>query len=170
MTKIFCQNCYSTTNAIAASVHDVNTNGTCSKCGSEAILSPEVVAGALRGGANAERRTESTSSEDNWSHSPQGGRGRRMLEYNHSFIHKTDINEVLIRWHPELERWWDGHYFQLNYNFLYYRNTNCYSPTLDVLLENKDGSQRYITFEVTLKKLEPVDSEQVIARAHEIEP
>lgn len=167
MTKIFCQNCYSTTHAIAASVWDVNTNGTCSKCGSEAILSPEVVAGAINAPPG---RTESTSSEDNWIHSPQGGRGKRMLEYNHSFVHNTDIRALLEANDFRIARWWDGHYFQLNYNFLYIRNGDCYSPTLDILLENKDGSQEYITFEVTLKKLHPVDSEQFSANAQKIEP
>jgi hypothetical protein len=162
MTKVFCQDCFELTKDVSKSVWDVNTFGRCSRCGSDAVLSHEVVAGAQKA---AERRVETTSSEDNWSNSPLGGRGRRMIPENESYFGSENVR-ILLRHHgaSELEEWWDGHYFFRCDNFMYYQDAIApmgrYNSTMELMLENRNGSQRYITFEVTIKKLEVTDSNE----------
>jgi hypothetical protein len=160
MTKVFCQNCFDNTKDVSKSVHEVTTNSKCSVCGSDAIISHEVVAGALRA---SERRSVDQTSEDNWSLSPLGGRGRRLLEENESHLSAANIRTLLIQYGAfDLEHWWDGCYFFRCSNFLYCmpagESVGRYTPTLDIMLENRNGSQRYITFEVTMKLLEITDS------------
>src|SRR5271169_3862378 len=92
--KIFCQNCFDASHDAAKSVHEANINGTCSKCGSNAVLSHEVVAGAQRA---AERRSVDQTSEDNWSLSPLGGRGKRCLEENESHLSAQNVRALLVQ-------------------------------------------------------------------------
>lgn len=134
---IFCQTCFETTHNTQRSVWEIDTNGRCSKCGSEAVIDAILMATM----ANITQATRE--------------RERRSVPYNTDLLRSQDIRDFLSIHDPEAEGWWDGTYFEHHLWFLLHVCGNGF----ELMLENRNGEQRSIVFSVKLQ-LEVSDCEK----------
>jgi hypothetical protein len=130
---IFCQACFESTHDPTKSVWEVDTNGRCSKCGSNAVLDARVVASIA-----AQRLEENRQIEME----------KRKIPYNTDILRSEDIREFLRNHDGEAERWWDGTYFEYHLWFLL---VGSITNSFELLLENKDGKQRTVALSVEFK-------------------
>jgi hypothetical protein len=151
---VFCQNCFSASRDIKLSVHESNTQGGCSKCGSGAVMSQSVVAAAGAIDLDATQvRQQVRVPEPEPKPEPTHGtwNTRHGIPFNTDYIETSRIREFLrlagyetVR---ELDQWWDGSYFEHRLFFLLYPRSR---PFFELLLENANGQQRTIKLEVRL--------------------
>jgi hypothetical protein len=139
---IFCQSCYELTHDVVKSVNEVNIHGGCSRCGSTSVLDYDVLEKSLK----PQRLTVSTTALQ----SRSDEKPKRKVSHNTDFILKEDIIGFLERNNCLDEvQWWDGSYFEWHNYFVMGRENR----TFEILLENRDGSQKFVTFGVLLAKV-----------------
>lgn len=136
---IFCQTCYEATKDVAKSVYAVNTNGSCSKCGSFQVIDASVMLAASPTMISKAESEPISRSEP------------RRIQSNTDFVRTEDIREFLKSYkYDEVEHWWDGTYFEHHIWFLVEPSPT--GPDFSLMIENRDGSQKEIHFRVAVER------------------
>lgn len=153
MTLIFCQDCFeSTGRKLDLSIHEMNTNGNCSKCDSSAVISESVVAGAgaVVVAPDTALSIEAVETHGTWN-------TRHGIAYNTDYIQTSRVRDFLLAENMRSEAtWWDGSYFEYRMHFLLYQ-----TPGFELLLENIDGEQRRFLWKATLTRESSPNAQQL---------
>lgn len=133
---IFCQNCFENTHDITKSVNASNTNGSCAKCGSFAVIdAAQMVSEAQVGKIATKVLIEEITPR----------REPRRIQSNTDFVRTEDIREFLKRYSfNDAEHWWDGTYFEHHLWFLVEPDFG--GSDFEIMIENRDGRQKNIKF------------------------
>lgn len=151
---IFCQDCLDRTHSVALAVNEVNVNGGCSKCGSQAVMSADAIKTALGSKLKTPKAHIGSSDILRNPFEPTTLRSKESLRKGAigGLIHYPSSEEVRAflygNGYIDETKWWDGFYFEIHLHFI----TDPEVGQIDIILENRDEKQQVCVVDIGTAK------------------